>query len=387
MGGKKKYPIDYHELARIRKFEWLGPTVKRTNQKTSWQCPCGYIWKATYSNIRQGKGCPSCGGSLPKSEGGYHNLATQKCIKWIGETLPPNVKTKTKWRCGKGHQWRATYDSVHGSGQGCPDCGEEIRAKKRRSKDAQYHELAREKGIKWLGPLPPNNHTKTWWVCSRGHQWEANRVATKQIRLCPICNNRYPKTSKDYHELAKSKGFEWIANEIPKSVQHKTKWQCYRGHQWEATHDSITRNGCPTCYASKGETKISEVLDELRINYHKQFYFDQCRAESGRRLLFDFFVILSSGQSFLIEYDGEQHFRPIKFYGGEKGFLRRIQLDQRKNKFAQSVKIPLLRISYVDFNSIKTIIENWIKNLEYESAENPDFDKGFGIQLKLPFDN
>lgn len=62
MGGKKKYPIDYHELATIRNFEWLGPAVKRTDEKTSWQCTCGYIWGATYSNISQGKGCPSCGG-------------------------------------------------------------------------------------------------------------------------------------------------------------------------------------------------------------------------------------------------------------------------------------------------------------------------------------
>jgi predicted nucleic acid-binding Zn-ribbon protein len=383
MGGKRKYPSDYHNLAKVRNFEWLGPSVRRTNEKTSWKCTCGYIWEAVYNNIQQGKGCPSCGGSLPKTEKDYRYLAAQKGIEWIGETLPPNVKTKTSWQCSEGHRWDATHDSVHGSGQGCPDCGTEIRLKKKRLKDDQYHELAKEKGIKWLGPLPSNNHTKTWWECPKGHQWEASMVSVKQTRLCPICNNRYPKTAKDYHDLAHGKGFSWTAQQIPKSVFHKTDWQCSKGHSWKATHDSLTRNGCPVCNASKGETRVRQVLDSLGVNYQMQYSYQECKSDSGRLLHFDFFGILESGQSFLIEYDGEQHFKPIEFYGGEEGFLRRIELDGIKTNFAKQYCIPLLRISYVDFDSIKTILTEWLKNIECFGESN----QISGIQLALPFND
>lgn len=100
-------------------------------------------------------------------------------------------------------------------------------------------------------------------------------------------------------------------------------------------------------------------------------------------LYFDFFGILKSGQSFLIEYDGEQHFRPIEFYGGKKKFLRRVKLDKIKTEFAEKNQIPLLRIAYVDFGSIKTILTEWFKNI-VSSEKSKQIS---GIQLVLPFDN
>lgn len=383
MGGRRKYPADYYNLVQTRSFKWLGPPVRKTNTKTTWQCPCGYVWESTYNNISQGKGCPSCGGSLPKTKEDYYNLATKKNIKWIGGILPPNVKTKTEWQCKKGHQWEATYDSVHGSSQGCRDCGLKIQVEKKRLKSDHYHELAKEKGIEWLGPLPANNKEKTWWKCPKGHQWEANKGAVRQTRLCPICNNRYPKTEKDYHSLAKTKGFSWVSTDIPKSVLHKTTWECSKGHLWDATYDSVTRNGCPCCYISKGEAEISRVLKKLRIYHQRQYSHKQCKAENGRLLYFDFFGILESGQSFFIEYDGEQHFKPIEFYGGRDKFLRRVELDKIKTQFARLNKTPLLRIAYIDFDSIETIILEWFKNIE-----SPEACEGtLSIQLVLPFDN
>lgn len=383
MKRSKKMPNDYHKLAQRRKFEWLGPWVQKTSIKTAWKCSCSYVWEATYNNISAGKGCPLCGGSLPKNEKAYHDVAKDKSITWIGEVLPPNVKTKTAWRCDKGHTWESTYDSVRNSGQGCPQCGVEIRSKKRRAKSDFYKKLAQRKGLKWLGPLPKNHQGKTWWQCPVGHKWEASTVALKHTRLCPICNNRYPKTQDDYCALAKEKGIEWISASIPKTVQCKTKWRCNKGHEWRATYDSITRSGCPICYESKGESRISQVLDRLGVKYQRQYSFDQCRSDKGKQLYFDFFVILNTGQSFLIEYDGEQHFRSIKFYGGKEGFLRRKILDQRKSDFSNLINVPLLRIPYFEFDSIETILKAWIDQV----IEGGMTGVSLGIQMGFPLDD
>ena len=47
-----------------------------------------------------------------------------------------------------------------------------------------------------------------------------------------------------------------------------------------------------------------------------------------------------------IEYDGEQHFMPKEFFGGEEGFSRRQQLDKLKDKYCEENGIKLIRIPY-----------------------------------------
>jgi hypothetical protein len=32
-----------------------------------------------------------------------------------------NIKTKTGWQCGQGHQWQARYHDLR-AGRGCPYC-------------------------------------------------------------------------------------------------------------------------------------------------------------------------------------------------------------------------------------------------------------------------
>ena len=64
-----------------------------------------------------------------------------------------------------------------------------------------------------------------------------------------------------------------------------------------------------------------------------------------------------------IEYDGEQHFRPIRFKGmkiedSDVNFQIQKQRDLIKNKYCQDNNIILIRIPYWDFNNIETILNN-----------------------------
>ena len=47
-----------------------------------------------------------------------------------------------------------------------------------------------------------------------------------------------------------------------------------------------------------------------------------------------------------LEYDGEQHFKPLKFFGGKKKFDYRHRNDLIKNKFCKEAGIKLIRIKY-----------------------------------------
>lgn len=98
---------------------------------------------------------------------------------------------------------------------------------------------------------------------------------------------------------------------------------------------------------SKGEILISNILDELDINYLSQYVFYDCRSKNNRVLYFDFYL---PDYNCCIEYDGEQH---------QLGWKRQLSTlddiqdrDMRKNKYCSKHNISLIRIPYTDFNKI-----------------------------------
>ena len=76
------------------------------------------------------------------------------------------------------------------------------------------------------------------------------------------------------------------------------------------------KQGCPVCLESKGELKISSFLEKNNIKYIREKSFDNCiNPLSNSKLYFDFYI---PDRNIVIEYNGEQHYKPIKYFGGEK---------------------------------------------------------------------
>lgn len=120
------------------------------------------------------------------------------------------------------------------------------------------------------------------------------------------------------------------------------------------------KKGCSACRRSKGELLIESILIDDKIQYISQHYFDECKLE--KVLYFDFYLVK---YNLLIEYDGEQHFKAIKFYGGEENFKKRQLRDKTKNDYCIKNKINLLRISYkYPLNEVNDLIQNIIANPE-----------------------
>lgn len=121
-GVVKKTKQDYYELAKSRGFKWISFEVpKKVNTKTWWKCKNEHRFEMGYSSIQQGRGCPYCSGVVKKTEKDYHELAKFRRFRWVGKVLPKNVITKTLWECEKKHRWEAVYSSIQ-QGTGCPTC-------------------------------------------------------------------------------------------------------------------------------------------------------------------------------------------------------------------------------------------------------------------------
>ena len=61
-----------------------------------------------------------------------------------------------------------------------------------------------------------------------------------------------------------------------------------------------------------------------------------------------------------IEYDGEQHFKPIEYFGGEAHFKIQQKHDKIKDDFCKENGISLLRIPYYKFDNIEEELNNFI---------------------------
>jgi len=129
---------------------------------------------------------------------------------------------------------------------------------------------------------------------------------------------------------------------------------CPKHGDFEQTaNNHIHNHGCPKCKRSRGEEQIEQWLKEKNIPFIPQMTFNDCRG-IRRTLPFDFYL---PEINTCIEYDGRQHFEPVKFSQktsletSKKAFLKIQKSDKIKNKYCLEHNINLIRIPYFLLNS------------------------------------
>ena len=117
------------------------------------------------------------------------------------------------------------------------------------------------------------------------------------------------------------------------------------------------KSGCPKCQESKGELEIKKILDTFGITYVQQKTFNDLYYKSKtHKLRYDFYL---NDYNILIEYDGIYHFEAInKKVNQFKDCLIR---DGLKDNYAKTHNLLLIRIPYLDFKNIESIIKALIK--------------------------
>lgn len=106
------------------------------------------------------------------------------------------------------------------------------------------------------------------------------------------------------------------------------------------------KQGCPKCNSSRGEKEVAKVLSTFRIAYSTQKQFPDCQFK--RLLSFDFYLPDSNT---VIEFDGVQHYQPIRFRGmsakrAQETFELTQKKDRIKDEYCKLHSIRLIRIPY-----------------------------------------
>ena len=179
--------------------------------------------------------------------------------------VAPRSHQKYWWRCSKGHEWDApVYSRV--AGKRCPYCtGRKVQK--------GYNDLATthpEIAVSWHptknGDIKPTDVTagsnnKYWWICDKGHEWEADVTTRTSGRNCPYCTNRLLLTG--YNDLATthpdiaaswhpSKNGDVKPTDVIAGSHDKYWWVCDKKHEWEAAvYSRAAGRYCPYCTGRK----------------------------------------------------------------------------------------------------------------------------------------
>lgn len=172
---------------------------------------------------------------------------------------------------------------------------------------------------------------------------------------CPYCAKSKPYTQKSAEKRIKDitksdfilvSKYTGVYNKI--TLKHQ---KCKKEH--ETTMQVVGRGvRCPHCHPKSGmEVIITNYLLNENFNLEEQVRFNDLP-----RLSFDFYL---PDYDVLIEYQGEQHYKPIKYYGGLETFKKQIKRDERKRNYAEKNGFMLLEIPYT-YNTVEKI-EKFIK--------------------------
>ena len=103
--------------------------------------------------------------------------------------------------------------------------------------------------------------------------------------------------------------------------------------------------GCAIAHQLEEDTAV--YLDQHSMLYERQKAFDDCLGLGGLPLRFDFYVEIN-GRRVLIECQGEQHYRSVKYFGGDEAFKVRTAHDDIKRDYARTHGYELLEIAYTN---------------------------------------
>ncbi len=283
-------------------------------------------------------------------ENKHHTYALAQCncgtIKEVRLSYITNNKMKD---CGCGHQNRLRETIIK-----------------------KYEHLINTKINGWtiLEIIPPNEkHDSTFAMC------KCQCGTIKEVKLSYVtcgkskdcgCGRKEVLREVFTKNLVGQRFGKLVALEMldEKSVSGKIMYRCKCdcGNEVHVVGNSLTTYHTMSCgcLVSYWNMYIKQFLERNKI-IHKPEYVVFIDDNYYR---YDFYL---PEYNLFIEYDGKQHYEPVRFFGNSKDaecvFKRTQEHDAIKNRYCEENNINLLRIPYWETKNIETIINNCLQRL------------------------
>lgn len=267
---------------------------------------CNYSWNPTPSSLTRGiTSCKKCrAAKRTRDSSWYLKKLESKGLNIVPLEEYRGATTPINHRCNVCNSEFKTPPTYHIQGHGCKKCAINLRAKLYSSNINEYNEKLNDKfnGTIYAVGIYTNNKTKVTHVCS-------------------ICN-----------------------------------------HKWKSRPDMMLygNSSCPVCEMSEGERQIYNILISNKVKFERQKSFPDCRYI--KPLPFDFAIYDHNNIVALIEFDGEQHFKPKECFGGEKEYLKTLKRDSIKTEYCVVNNIKLIRIPYYEKHNINHLLSDIVES-------------------------
>lgn len=251
---------EMQQIAEKRGGRCLSAVYVNCDTPLRWKCSAGHEWETT-STIIYRHWCPICAHSKKLDLKELRQIARRRGGRLLS-THYVNGQTPLRWRCAKGHVWKARASLVKGRGYGfgtwCPKCTYRGRRGWKRVSLEDVQALARARGGECLSDryVP---RVKLKWRCGKGHEWAAVWGSVQQGSWCPACAGTQKLTLAQLHETAASRGGKLVSTEYINQVA-PVIWECADGHQWKAAPNAVRMGTwCPEC-----ARRVPLTLEEMQ---------------------------------------------------------------------------------------------------------------------------
>lgn len=231
----------------------------------------------------------------------------------------------------------------HLNGHGCSKCNRKNKIKKLEKSFIKQSKKLHNNKYDYSNVNYVSATEKVKLCCSKHGDFYQTPNAHLCGTGCPSCWKEQKKSNTEEFIkkaiLKHSNKFNYDKVKYTKSNE-KVIITCFKhGDFNQKPNDHLNGQGCPGCRESKGERRISDILDKYDITYKREFKLpiDKERSE------YDFFL---PAHNLLIEFHGQQHFNVIDYFGGKERLEYTKACDEKKRQIAKHFKIPLLEISY-----------------------------------------
>lgn len=160
-----------------------------------------------------------------------------------------------------------------------------------------------------------------------------------------LCENKLiDLTNQQFGELTV------LNRAYPNKDKKRVYWncRCSCGREVIVRGDTLKNQiSCGHSTISSGELLIAKLLSNMQIPFETQKTFNNLKDKSYLKL--DFFL---TDKNIAIEYQGEQHYESIDFFGGKERLEIQISHDNIKREYCQQNNIKLIEIPYWDYDKL-----------------------------------
>lgn len=366
--GRKKLVRDitgerFGHLVGIKKIE----NANRT--KWLFRCDCGNEVEAYLSNVVSGK-TQSCGKNCDlkshpykgKARKGYRGDLTGQ--KFGRLTVIKKLDDKDGWtqflcKCDCGNEKIANGSSLkYGMTKSCGCLHREVAGKN------NFETLIGKRfgKLEVIG-VAPSKYDKLHWLCrcDCGKETVASTSGLKSghTQSCGCYQDEVASNTHfvdlSGHVFGKLRVIKRIENSNTGLVRYLCKCEC--GNDTNAIGAHLIDGRIQSCgcwvYSRLEECVVNYFREKGYINtidYECQKKFDDLTGVNGGLLSYDFIFYVDNAPRYLIECQGQQHYNPVEFFGGDEQFEQQQLHDELKREYAKGLGIPLLEIPYTYTN-------------------------------------